>query len=47
MKQIVITDETHKRLRLYAVNSGKTIHEVSQEAVESYLKRKEKQNGKA
>jgi len=39
MKVIVIDDTLHKRLKVLAVNKGKTLKELVREILEDYLKK--------
>jgi|PlaIllAssembly_1097288.scaffolds.fasta_scaffold08500_2 predicted DNA-binding protein len=45
--QIKLTDEQHKRLKIFCAEAEKTVGQVVKEALEAYLipKEKEKENG--
>jgi predicted transcriptional regulator len=42
-KVLVVSDETHKRLKDYAIKMGYKTQYIADEAVAEYLKRKEQQ----
>ena len=42
-KVIVVSDDTHKRLKEYAIKMGYKTQYIADEAVAEYLKRKEQQ----